>query len=309
MNKAGDMKTKNLNNPKSNNFKYLISGEKDTLWGITVNTVGNLIIEPDYEVYPPLVGHPDAFYFNVAKGRKLDSYQLVYISHGRGKYFTSPKHSIDVHAGDLFILRPNVWHSYYPDRKTGWHEYWIGLKGPNLDSHFKNEFFDGHKIIYNVGFIEEIVDLYNKAISVAMKERATCQQYLAGIANLILGMTIYYYTNRHLNDDIMVKNISKACIIMRENLLTDMTPEQVAEQVCMSYSWFRKMFRDYTGMSPARYMQELKLQRAKNMLVSSTLSIKEIAYTLCYEDASYFSALFKKYLGCSPIQYRNQFGG
>ncbi len=46
-------------------FKYLIYGEQDELWGITVDTVGEYSIEPDYKLYPPRVGHPDEYDFDV----------------------------------------------------------------------------------------------------------------------------------------------------------------------------------------------------------------------------------------------------
>jgi len=42
-----------------------------------------------------------------------------------------------VSASDVIILRLNVWHSYYPDKNTGWHEHWIGFKGNNIDSRFE----------------------------------------------------------------------------------------------------------------------------------------------------------------------------
>ena len=66
------------------NYKYLVRSPRDIDWGITVDTVGSEPIPPNYPVYPPRTGHPDAFYFTPSRGRVLDSYQLLYITHGKG---------------------------------------------------------------------------------------------------------------------------------------------------------------------------------------------------------------------------------
>ena len=50
------MKNKNL-------FKYLVSSERDLLWGLIVDNVGQAEISKDYKIYPPKVGHPTDYYF------------------------------------------------------------------------------------------------------------------------------------------------------------------------------------------------------------------------------------------------------
>ena len=168
-----------------NNHKYLVSSEKDQTWGITVDTVGSESVAAGYETYPPRVGHPSGFYFDVGKGRVLESYQLLYITSGRGSFYGPDRKRIGIGAGDMVLLRPNRWHSYMPDRETGWHEYWIGFRGPNIDARFRNDFFDDSREVFRVGVREEITALYDKAIEVAENERSSYQQYLAGIANLL----------------------------------------------------------------------------------------------------------------------------
>ena len=172
------------------NYKYLVRSPRDIDWGITVDTVGSEPIPPNYPVYPPRTGHPDAFYFTPSRGRVLDSYQLLYITHGKGYFYTSPDTFIEIKEGDILILQPHVWHSYFPDKKTGWQEYWIGFQGINMDSRFQNNFFAKDQIVYHIGVQDSIVKLYEQAIQVAMEEKAACQQYLAGIANLICSVAL-----------------------------------------------------------------------------------------------------------------------
>ena len=117
-----------------------------------------------------------------------------------------------------------------------------------------------------------------------------------------------YYSQNCQFDDKAAEQIDKAKVIIRERLLQDISPEDVASAVNMSYSWFRKVFKEYTGLSPAHYMQELKVQQAKDLLATTRRSIKEIAYCLNFDDIPYFSKVFKKYTGLSPLAYREKFG-
>lgn len=289
------------------NYKYLVRSPRDIDWGITVNTVGSEPVPPNYSIYPPHTGHPDAFYFTPSRGRVLDSYQLLYITRGKGYFYPTPDTSIEIKEGDILILQPHVWHSYFPDKKTGWQEYWIGFQGVNMDSRFQNNFFAKDQIVYHIGVQDSIVQLYEQAIHVAMEEKSACQQYLAGIANLILGMTMYYSQNYEF-DNKATEQISKAKVFIRENLLKGIGPEEVADSLHMSYSWFRKLFKEYTGLSPAHYIQELKIQQAKDLLATTQRTTKEIAYYLNFDDIPYFTKVFKKYTGYTPQTYRQKFG-
>jgi AraC-like DNA-binding protein len=269
--------------------------------------LGATVIPAGYGTYPPLSGHPEGYFFAPDKGRVLDNYQLIYISHGRGTYFNAPGKGIPIRAGNLILLRPGIWHSYQPDTATGWNEYWIGLRGPNIDNRFREGFFEPDKDVYHVGVREDMIGLYEQAIEVAFSEHSSYQQFLAGIANLILGMTIYYDNNHLYSDDVLLRQINRAKALMRESMGTSVTPEQIARQVNMSYSWFRRVFREYTKLSPIEYMQDLTLKKARSLLLSSEMSVKEIAYELNYSDASHFSASFRKFTGLAPSHYREKF--
>lgn len=285
-------------------YKYLVASERDNIWGITVNTVGRQIIEPRYETYPPRTGHPDEFFFDTNNGRVLDTYQVLYITEGRGVILLGGNCQYEVKSGDMFIVRPRIWHTYFPKRETGWTEYWIGFEGPDIDKRFRNEFFDSRQILYRVGLREDIVNLYENALAVAREEKPFYQQYLAGVVSLLLCIMLYSDRNNSYSINDMPNRINKAKILIRERLLSNVSLESIAKEVNMSYSWFRKVFKRYTGFTPANYMQEIKLQKAKNLLLSTNMPIKEIAYLLNFESLPYFSYTFKKKTSHAPTEYR-----
>ena len=288
----------------NSSINYLISSEEDELWGLIVTTVGHQKIAGN-DSYPPK-NHPQGYYFDVEKGRILNEYQLLYITDGNGVFtYSNSEQSCLINEGKMFFLMPDVWHTYKPLENTGWNEYWIGFKGDIIRKIVDEGFFLNQAPVFNIGLNERIVDLYLKAIEIANEERAGFQQALSGIVMHILGLMYYRHKTRDFEDEDLIRKINKAKIIMRESVFGKLTAEEVARQLNMGYTAFRRAFKEFTGSAPSKYMLELKLNEAKILLSTSTQSVKEISYSLNFENPDYFPIFFKKRTGISPIEYRN----
>lgn len=286
-------------------IKYIVESERDSLWGLTVSTVG---FENNKANTPyPSLEHPSNYYYQPENGRVLTDYQLVYVTDGEGELLTQSIEKTPIRAGNIFVLFPGEWHTYKPNPKTGWKQYWIGFCGVNMDKRVLHGFLKKENPIFNVGVNEEIVDLYRRAIKVAKEERTAYQQLLAGIVNHLLGLMYSLHRDLSFEDKEAVKQINKAKVIMRERIESYIYISQLAQEVGMSDSMFRRTFKEYVGMSPSSYFQEIKLGRAKELLVTTFMSIKEVAYTLGFEDPNYFSACFKKSIGTQPNEFRQQY--
>ena len=284
-------------------IKYLLSNERDALWGLTVSTVGYEEIQPgdDY----PTRGHADGYYFNLDRGRELNEYQLLYLTEGEGVFHSTTVREAPLREGDLWLLFPGEWHSYHPNPRKGWKSYWIGFKGRNMDDRVRAGFLSPQKPIYHVGFSDSIVSLYKQAYDAAVEEAAYSQQYMAGLVNMLIGMMYSKERNIQLSrNQAHVDMIGRARLRIREALESNLTIQQVAEEMGISYSNFRKLFKEHTGISPAIYQQDLRLQRAKELLSTTDLSVKEIAYRLDFESPDYFSAKFKAKTGRRPSELR-----
>lgn len=283
--------------------KYMLATERDALWGLTVSTVGYEEIAPG-DVYPTR-GHADGYYFDTKKGRVLNEYQLLYLTEGEGEFESTNQRLTRIKEGDLFLLFPGEWHTYHPLSTRGWKSYWIGFKGRNVDDRVRAGFLSPTKPIYHVGFSSAIVNLYGEAMQTACEEAAYSQQTLAGIVNHLVGLMYSLERNRELSKDLgHVDMVNRARLRIRESLESDLTIQQVAEEMGISYSNFRKLFKEFTGIAPAMYQQELRLQRAKELLSATNLSIKEIAYRLNFESPDYFSSKFKSKTGRKPTDFR-----
>ncbi len=285
--------------------KYLIATERDSQWGLTISTIGYEEIMPGEDY--PTKGHADGYYFDLQKGRILNEYQLLYLTEGEGIFQSTNQKPTRIKEGDLFLLFPGEWHTYHPLPQKGWKSYWIGFKGRNVDDRVRAGFLSPTKPIYHVGFSSEIVHLYDEAFVKAKEEAAYSQQTLAGIVNHLVGLMYSLERNIALNKDYNYADImNRARLRIRESLESSLTIQKIAEELGIGYSNFRKLFKEYTGVAPAMYQQELRLQRAKEMLSTTNLSIKEIAYRLNFDSPDYFSAKFKIKTGRKPSDFRKE---
>lgn len=106
--------------------------------------------------------------------------------------------------------------------------------------------------------------------------------------------------------------MDKRIIYLKEIFLSDFSypwsVSEMARKVKVSVSHLNRLFKTEFGLSPTRYLQEIRLERAADLLKSSFLSIKEIRYCTGFSDKSVFIKNFKKKYGMLPHEYRKQSG-
>ena len=286
-------------------LKYLALSPEDLRWGIAVNSVGFQEVGPG-EPYPPSE-HPSRYLFSTERGRTLAEYQLLYITRGHGRFrSTQVPDGTLIRPGYLFLLFPGEWHTYRPEPSTGWKEFWIGFNGAMVEEWVKSGFFSREKPVLHVGLHSDIVNLYNDAIHTAAFQQSGFQQCLGGIVAHLMGLARLYQRQETFSE--VRDKINQAKIIIGEQYRT-IRPEEVASQLYMGYSNFRRIFKEYTGFAPAQYIQEVRLNRIKELLTNTTLPIKEIADECGLENYDYFFTLFRRLTGMTPSDYRNNTQG
>lgn len=293
-----------LGQQKINGHKYLIANEADAAWGLYVTTIGFQSIAPDSD-YPPR-DHPSAYWFNPDQGRVLQEYQIIYLMRGEGLFHSASVETRAVGEGSIILLFPGEWHSFYPKKKAMWESYWIGFNGQNIEELAAGSFFQRSQPIIDIGFNEQLVGLFDQGIEIANAQKTAFQPMLAGITQLLLSVIFYSDRNNSFRDKDIVTKIEQARVIMRKNVVQHPDPEKIAAQLNMSYSWFRRVFKQYTGLSPAQYQMEIRVQKAKELLTSTSMAVKEIAYELNFESSSHFVTFFKGRAGLSPGAYRDK---
>lgn len=285
-----------------NSLKYLTIGPNDDSWGLATTTVGTQLIEPN-ACYPAMQ-HPSTYNFKAQSGRILDEYQIVYIAEGGGFFESQSIAKQRIEGGTVILLFPGEQHHYYPDKQSGWREFWIGFKGEVMDHRTAAGFFSPKESLINIGLSNTLISLYRDAIRIADKERIGCQQLLAGIVTHMLGHILYKSKRNGEGATRAEDIINEARQLMREKVHHTLRAEDIATSLGVGYSWFRQSFKRITGISPAQYITRLLMSRAKEMLMSENHTITEIAYMLGFESVGQFSTIFRKIEGSTPRQFR-----
>ena len=92
--------------------------------------------------------------------------------------------------------------------------------------------------------------------------------------------------------------------IEQDYMSEDISLNTVAAEVCMSPSYFSSVFSKEMGKTFIEYLTEVRMEKAKQYLVCSSMKTSEISYEVGYKDPHYFSYIFKKTQGCTPKEYR-----
>ena len=100
--------------------------------------------------------------------------------------------------------------------------------------------------------------------------------------------------------------IRRARLHILKNAEQTIDIQDLARELGISYSAFRHRFKQTTGLPPGQYQIQIRLNKARNLLRNSPLSVAAIAEQLGFESIYYFSRLFKKKTGQSPLAFRKE---
>lgn len=98
--------------------------------------------------------------------------------------------------------------------------------------------------------------------------------------------------------------IAKTVLYIRKHLNEAIELEKLAEISCLSKDHFIRLFKKELGTTPLQYINQKKIEKARLLLITEELAVKEIAFQLAFDDYSYFNRLFKKTTGVTPQEYR-----
>jgi transcriptional regulator GlxA family with amidase domain len=100
------------------------------------------------------------------------------------------------------------------------------------------------------------------------------------------------------------RRIERTIAYMKEHLHQPLQAAALASRANVSLSHYFALFKRLTGCTPIDYFIHLRMERAREMLESTALTVKEVAAALGYDDPFYFSRVFKSTSGLAPTDYR-----
>jgi AraC-like DNA-binding protein len=284
-------------------FHYLPVSDLDRQWGVFVTGVGRTRVPPFSKSYPVSV-HPDYYQFRWQRGRVLQEYQALYIVRGDGEFEAKAIGNQEVRPGTVMLLFPGHWHRYRPHRAIGWDEYWISFGGEYVDQLTRHGFISPQQPLLHTGVDDAILHPYLAVLDRVQTDPIGCQQLVSVNVLEILAAALAAL-RRQRSSSRYEGIVREAKALIEQHAAKLMSIEQLSSRFRLSEKHFRRLFKAHTGLSPYQYYSQTRIHRAKEMLLGTTLSIKQIAAALHFENAFHFSKAFKDKAGMPPSQWRN----
>lgn len=236
-----------------------------------------------------------------------NDYQLIYLASGKGTFYFDGTTPTSVKAGHIVIYPPHTMQKYSYDGKDTPHIYWIHFSGSSPDIILDTYGFSSTSQTYFVGSDSEYLHIFDSIIF----ELQCKKPFYTDCAATLFKELLIAFGRFHVNHTLYRKPLSfhrldKAAAYFHthfnENIDIETYIKEYEPDLCISL--FYRQFKEYCGQSPLQYILDIRLSTAKKMLETTNCSIQEIAHSVGYENALYFSRLFRKHTGFSPKEYR-----
>lgn len=249
--------------------------------------------------------YPKARFHYRERDNGINQNILIYCVDGRGWAEIEEKRVV-VDKGQYLIIPKNKTHRYGADDSSPWSIYWVHFKGKSDESIIKSLTKGGDDSYSNLASFGEkrfglFEDIYSTLELGYSSDRLNYSSMV--LWNYLATFCYPEFFNNQTRKDEPVEVVIR---YMHENSGKSMQLKEMADLVHISASHFSALFKKKTGYSPLDYFNHIKIQKACQYLEFTDIHVKELGYQLGFNDPFYFSRLFNKYMGESPVEYRKR---
>ena len=174
---------------------------------------------------------------------------------------------------------------------------------------FSNQFDEQNYAVYNCDSQKDNIRFLLRLLtSEAYEEKPYYELICKNLAEIFI---IFIMRQQNLiAHEALETKMSKECGVAKRyidtNYMENITLDLLAELTHMNKFYLVHSFTKYTGLSPINYLTQKRIQISMQLLASTDYSISQIASNVGFSSQSYFSQVFRKALGITPVQYRKQ---
>ncbi len=226
-----------------------------------------------------------------------EEWELVYCTGGDGIFHFENGSTMTYTEGDLVAIPPREIHSN--DSHGGFTNIHLRLNDPSFPYRHAFRVSDDAK--------RHLLTAFEEAKVYFLADIKHREVVLAALGELVSSYMIVYRSNNELSRP--VEQIRS--LIFNNYAHMDFALDEAIRQLPFHYDYLRKLFKKEMGMTPLEYMTNLRMKKAEMMLSAMwgrDYSVAEIGELCGYDDALYFSRVFKKHFGCSPTVFAKNAG-
>lgn len=225
---------------------------------------------------------------------------LYFIISGKG-YFDS----IPIGAGDGFAVRKNCTAEYAPDKTEPWTYCLIGFDGKAADGLLDAAGLGGNKCTFSLKDNARIAELIRSALDFNYG-KTDVGMHLDSVLLEIFACLIAEKPDRFANDtvSVMENRVKSGIEFINENFREKNCIDMLAKAENVNKRYMSRLFRRFSDLSPQGHLIRARIEEAKRLLRSTSLSVSDIGASVGYDDVMQFSKIFKKHTGLSPTAYR-----
>lgn len=237
--------------------------------------------------------------YGVKNSSVRNDFYLIYMLDGKMDISFDGR-SLEFFKGGFLVLKPGTKYMYSAEEGKNLCYLWVHFTGSYAGTLLKELFIETNKIEY-AGIHGGIVDLWKKIY----REFIIGDNYFESVSASIL-TEILAGLKRYADKSGKKERMLKSITYIHENYNKAFDIDSLAKMENLSLSYFRSRFKKATGICPSQYLIDRRMDAAAQLLENSDMKINEISTAVGYEDAYYFSRLFKKRFGVSPVKYKKQ---
>lgn len=254
---------------------------------LVVNCTGQCVMEVPFET----------------QDKRQDNY-LLYLYSGELTVWIDGE-SQTLHAGQAIVFYSGRPYRYRSTTGEPILYYWVHITGSKAQDLLRRCGLEDHRPM-TIGLQEELVRCFQRLFSEFIR-REDCFDLCAGaLAAQLCVLTGRLYARSERRGTAHVDRLTVSLDYIHWNYCEEIPIDRLAQMEHLSASQYRAVFRSVTGVSPRAYVTMLRMHRARELIVQTSLPFNEIAEQLGYRDPLYFSRVFRESCGVSPREYRRR---
>ena len=241
-------------------------------------------------------------WFNIQHSH--DFCEILYVAGGAGEAILEGK-KFRLAPGDLVVVNPGTLHEERSDAKAPLRLIFLAIRDfavPGLPAGCLSQ--EKYRVL-SCGEYRYKMDIYLRELLQETSSQIEFYQEISqGLVSALLVLVMRLIRINPEDEAALSQECQKIKEYLDQNFTSPITLDSLSETVYISKHDLSHLFKEQTGISPIKYLTLKRMEKACELLSETELPVSEVSKAVGYENPLYFSQVFKRIYGISPVKYR-----